>query len=93
VRKAFGASSRTLVHQFVIENVLLTLIGGALALALSGAFIFWFNRSGLIPHADLAINWTVVAMAVVLSLIFGLMSGVAPAWRMSRLPVVEALKG
>ena len=35
VRKAFGASSRTLVGQFVVENVLLTLIGGLIGLILS----------------------------------------------------------
>ena len=28
VRKAFGASSRTLVYQFIVENIILTLIGG-----------------------------------------------------------------
>src|SRR5256885_1583041 len=35
VRKAFGASSRALLGQFLVENVVLTLIGGALGLALS----------------------------------------------------------
>ena len=33
VRKAFGASSRTLVGQFVMENVVLTVIGGAIGFA------------------------------------------------------------
>lgn len=93
IRKAFGASSRTLVVQFVIENILLTLFGGLLAILLSAGFIWWFNQSGLIDYADLAINWSVVGVALVLSLAFGLLSGVYPAWRMSRLPAVEALKG
>ena len=35
VRKAFGASSRTLVGQFIVENLVLTLIGGAAGLVLS----------------------------------------------------------
>ena len=34
VRKAFGASSRTLVGQFVIENIVLTLIGGSIGFVL-----------------------------------------------------------
>ncbi|MCC6462542.1 MAG: ABC transporter permease [Saprospiraceae bacterium] len=93
IRKAFGASSWTLVAQFVIENVLLTLFGGLVAILLSAGFLWWFNQSGLIDYADLTINWTVVLVALVLSLVFGLMSGVYPAWRMSRLPAVEALKG
>ncbi len=93
IRKAFGASSNTLVWQFIIENVMMTIIGGGLALVLSGAFILWFNQSDLIPYADLTINWKVVFVALLLSVVFGLMSGVFPAWRMSKLPVVDALKG
>ena len=93
IRKAFGASSRTLVYQFVIENILLTLIGGVIALVVSTCFLFWFNNSHLIDYADLTINWTVVTVTILLSLVFGLMSGVFPAWRMSKLPVVQALKG
>lgn len=93
IRKAFGASSSTLVYQFVIENILLTLIGGVIALFFSACFLYWFNNSQLIDYADLTINWTVVTVTILLSLVFGLMSGVFPAWRMSKLPVVEALKG
>ncbi|MBK8556903.1 MAG: FtsX-like permease family protein [Lewinellaceae bacterium] len=92
IRKAFGASSQTLVAQFVIENVIITLLGGLLAILLSGLFLFWFNRSGLIVYSDLSINWKVVMMALLLSIAFGLMSGVYPAWRMSKLPIVDALK-
>ncbi len=93
IRKAFGASTRTMTAQFVVENVIVTVMGGALALLLSTLFIWWFNHSQLIAYADLRIDWIVVAVAFMLSLIFGLMSGVYPAWRMSKLPVVEALKG
>lgn len=93
IRKAFGASSRILVGQFVTENIIMTLIGGLLAILISALFLWWFNHSQLIAYADLTINWTVVAVALLLSLVFGLMSGVYPAWRMSRLPAVEALRG
>ena len=93
IRKAFGASSWTLVAQFVIENVILTIFGGLVAVLLSAAFLWWFNNSQFLAYADLSINWTVVVVALALSLAFGLMSGVYPAWRMSRLPAVEALKG
>ncbi len=93
IRKAFGASSKTLVYQFVIENILMTIIGGVLALVISALFIWWFNGSGLIAYADLTINWTVVVVTLTLSVVFGLMSGVLPAWRMSKLPIVDALKG
>jgi putative ABC transport system permease protein len=92
IRKAFGASKKTLVMQFLIENILLTIIGGALALLMAATVIYVFNNSGLIQYADLHINWMVVTVAFVVSLLFGLMSGVYPAWRMSKLHIADALK-
>jgi putative ABC transport system permease protein len=93
VRKAFGASSHVLVGQFLVENVVLTLGGGALGLALSGITLEILNRSGVIPYAQLALNFRIFTYAVFLSLFFGVFSGVYPAWKMSRLNPVEALKG
>ena len=92
VRKAFGASSKTLVMQFVIDNTILTLIGGLIALILSSLVIFYINQSNLIAYIDLSFNWKVFSVAILVSLLFGLLSGVYPAWRMSKLQVVDALK-
>lgn len=92
VRKAFGASSRTLVLQFVVENIILTFLGGAIGLALSLLVISICNSSGLIPNAHLGINASVLFYTVLACLVFGILSGVYPAWRMSRLQVVNALK-
>jgi putative ABC transport system permease protein len=93
IRKAFGASSATLTWQFIIENVILSLLGSVFAVILSMVVIYYLNHSGLIPYADLVVNWTVLGWAVVLSIVFGLFSGVYPAWRMSKLQVVQALNG
>jgi len=93
VRKAFGASSRVLVGQFVVENVVLTLVGGAIGLVLAGLLLRVLNASGLIQYADLSLNLRVFAYGFGLALLFGLFSGVYPAWRMSRMHPVEALKG
>ena len=94
IRKAFGASAGTLALQFIVENIILTFIGGILALIFSGLVIAYLNRTGIasLDYLNLKINWTVALVAFVLSLIFGLLSGVYPAWRMSKLSVVEALK-
>lgn len=92
VRKAFGASSRSLVLQFVIENIVLTLIGGLLAIGLSILILSAVNRSGLIPDSDLRFNGVVFLVSLGLSLLFGVLSGVYPAWRMSKMHVVEALR-
>ncbi len=94
VRKAFGASAGALTAQFIIENIILTVFGGILALLLSTVVILYLNQKGIgnIPYLDLKINWTIASVAFLLSLIFGLLSGVYPAWRMAKLSVADALK-
>ena len=94
IRKAFGASAGTLTLQFIVENIILTLFGGILALIFSALAIAYLNRVGIasFDYLNLKINWVVAFVAFVLSLVFGLLSGVYPAWRMSKLSVVEALK-
>ncbi len=93
VRKAFGASSRALVGQFVIENVVLTLVGAALGFVIATWLLSAINSSGVIQYADLQLNYRIFAWGVGLAVVFGLVSGVYPAWRMSRLHPVQALKG
>ena len=92
VRKAFGASSGTLVLQFITENIILTLIGGAIGLLLSWGIIQYINNSNLIPNMQLTIDFQVLFLGVAACFVFGFLSGVYPAWRMSRLHVVTALK-
>jgi putative ABC transport system permease protein len=93
VRKAFGAPTRTLVAQFVVENVLLTLAGGAIGLVLSAFVLRAINQSGFLAHSALTVNLRVFAYGTLLAIAFGLFSGVYPAWRMARLHPVDALKG
>jgi putative ABC transport system permease protein len=92
VRKAFGASSRTLVFQFVIENMILTCIGGLIGLVLSVLAIYFINSADLIGNLNLTMNLKVLFYSFIACLFFGLLSGVYPAWQMSRLNVVTALK-
>ncbi|MBC5991221.1 ABC transporter permease [Pontibacter cellulosilyticus] len=93
VRKAFGASSATLVGQFLVENMILTLIGGALGLLLAQGVLAYINSSGIIPYSNLAINPTIFAYSFLICIVFGFLSGVYPAFKMSKLHVVAALKG
>jgi putative ABC transport system permease protein len=92
VRKAFGASSRTLVWQFIVENIILTIIGAVIGLLLSFIIIRVINNANLIANIHLTINFTVLFYALIACLVFGLLSGVYPAWRMSKMQVVAALK-
>jgi putative ABC transport system permease protein len=93
VRKSFGASSRVLVGQFLVENIALTLIGGAIGLVLAVWLLWIVNGSGLILYADLRMNYRIFLAGLAFALFFGTVSGVYPAWRMSRLNPVQALKG
>jgi len=92
VRKAFGASSKTLVYQFVVENIILTLMGGIIGFVLSFIVIQVLNDANLIANLKLSINFTVLGIGLLICFIFGILSGVYPAWRMSKLNVVNALK-
>ena len=93
VRKAFGATSAQLVFQLIIENVLLCLAGGIIGLLCAKGVLVWLEHSGLIPYMKIDMNFAVLCYGLLLTLVFGLLSGVLPAWKMSRLDPVHALKG
>lgn len=92
VRKAFGASSRTLVYQFIIENIILTVIGGILGVVFSAIALQVINNSAFLDGLHLSLNFTILFYGFLACLIFGILSGVYPAWRMSKLAIVKALK-
>jgi putative ABC transport system permease protein len=93
VRKAFGAPARTLVGQFIVENVLLTTVGGMVGLVLSAAVLRAINLSGVFQYSQLTVNLRVFGYGLLIAVVFGLISGVYPAWRMARLHPVDALRG
>lgn len=89
VRKAFGGSSRTLVGQFIAENVLLTLVGGLLSLPLSLGLWMHFAPGTL----DILLMLRAFAYGTLCAVLFGALSGAYPSWRMARLHPVQALTG
>jgi len=93
VRKACGAANHLLVGQFVVENVVLTILGGLIGFVLAGITIWLLESGGLLPLTGLTLNVRVFLAGFVLSIIFGVLSGAYPAWRMSRVHPVTALKG
>ncbi len=100
VRKSFGATSGTLVTQLVIENVIITLIGGLIGLGLSVYaaqllvhLINTFDPLFKMPTDSFIISWQVFGFCLFSCLLLGIISGVYPAWKMSRMNVIYALKG
>lgn len=93
VRRAFGASRSQLLGQFIFENILITLIGGILGVVFSMVILSAIESSGELAHHTFNFNLRVFFVGLLLILIFGLISGIYPAYKMSRLQVVNALKG
>ena len=93
VRKAFGAPRAALVTQFVIENVVLTLVGGAIGFIVAIGLLHAVDASGILPDTQLHLNARVFAGGMLLAAFFGILSGAYPAWKMARLNVVNALRG
>jgi putative ABC transport system permease protein len=92
VRKAFGATAQALAGQFLVETLVLTLLGGVLGLLLATAVLHGLGAGYLATYGRIEPNLTVFGWALLGSLVFGLLSGAYPAWRLARLPAVEALR-
>ncbi|HOP06700.1 MAG TPA: FtsX-like permease family protein [candidate division Zixibacteria bacterium] len=93
VRKAFGASRSALVGQFLIENIILTLIGGVAAWILSWLLLSLATGSSLVPFGKFEPDFVFFLYTLLICLVFGLISGVYPAYRMAKMKPVEALRG
>lgn len=93
VRKSFGASSSHLVRQFVVENLVVTVLGGLLGFLLAIVALWLVGNAGLLPGEAFRFNYRVFALGLFYILVFGLLSAAYPAWKMSRLDPVHALKG
>lgn len=93
VRKAFGASGRDLVVQFVVENVFLSAVGGLIALVAAFALLWVATLFPQMPYVSFHLNWRIFLATLAVATVFGLLSGVWPAWKMSRQLPVAALKG
>ncbi|HWN18048.1 MAG TPA: ABC transporter permease [Gemmatimonadales bacterium] len=89
VRKALGATRREIMFQFLVEAATLTLVGCLVGMA-SGALIAWGIRS-LTPIPATVPLLSVVA-AVVSSILTGVLFGLYPASKASKLDPVEALR-
>ncbi|MBI4521800.1 MAG: FtsX-like permease family protein, partial [Gemmatimonadetes bacterium] len=89
IRKAVGATRREILWQFLVEAATLTLAGGALGLALGGGVAYLVESATPIP-ARVPL-WSVAA-ALGAAALTGILFGLIPAIRASRLEPVRALR-
>ena len=87
VRKAIGARRRTILVQFLIEGAAICLLGGFLGLVL--AFPATLALKHFLP-ATMSIG--VAVLAILISLVTGVVSGFLPAYRAARMNPVDALR-
>ena len=92
VRKAFGADSRDILYQFIFENLVLTFIGGAIGFVFAYLIIRYVNANDLLGIARLAFSLEIFLYFLLVILLFGLLSGLLPAYRMSRTNIGTALR-
>lgn len=88
VRKAIGAKRRWILAQFLLESATICLLGGAVGVVLSIGVAAAINRL-LLPAS---VSPGIVAVALTVSLAVGVLSGLIPAWRASRLDPIDALR-
>lgn len=89
LRMAVGARPRDILRQFLIEAIILCLLGGAIGIALGRGgsaavriFLNWPTESSLLA----------VVASVTVSVVVGVLFGYYPAWKASRLDPIQALR-
>lgn len=96
VRAAIGAGRGRLVRQLLTESILLAALGGIAALLVGGwgsqALLRWAPRDDRPLSLDVSLDFNVLLFTGGLSLLTGILFGILPAMRASRLDVNSALK-
>ena len=88
IRKAIGARRRSILLQFLFESSIICLFGGLVGITISAGLTAIINAK-LMPAS---LSPFIVLVAIVVSVLVGVVSGMIPAWRGARLDPIEALR-
>ena len=89
VRRAVGATQGHIRRQFLTEAVLLSLCGGIIGVLLGAAIAKLVSVFSPMPTL---VRPGLVVVSLLISVLTGVLAGVVPAWRASKLPPVDALR-
>lgn len=89
IRKAVGALKRDILAQFLLESVLLSILGGVI-----GIILGWLisQAAGSLLELEAVVDAGTVLMATSFAAVVGLIFGIYPAWRAAGLQPIEALR-
>jgi putative ABC transport system permease protein len=87
IRKAIGARRRTILVQFLIEAACICCIGGLIGLGIA-----WPLTLAIQHFLPAVMSPGIVTIALLVSLVTGVLSGFFPAWRAARMNPVDALR-
>ncbi|MGB7999653.1 MAG: ABC transporter permease [Anaerobacillus sp.] len=89
IRKSLGATRQQILLQFLVESIILTLIGGIIGILLGAGTAYLVSFFADWPSL---ISWQVVVGAVVFSMLIGIVFGLLPANKASRLDPIDSLR-
>ena len=89
VRRSVGASQSDIVVQFMLEALFVAVIGGFAGVAIGGGVVLLGAQMRMMP-ANLL--WQPFAQGILLSVVIGLLCGIYPAWKASRIDPIRAIR-
>jgi putative ABC transport system permease protein len=94
LRKAVGATSRNIITQFLIETVGITFLGAAIGIVLGSLISFGAGKvaQSFGYHWDIVVSVGSIFTACIVGVSIGLIFGIVPARRASKLNPIEALR-
>ena len=89
LKKAIGASKKAILSQFLTEAVVLTSLGGVLGV-ITG--IILAELISQLNGTPVAISWNAAVIAVLFSMVIGIVFGLLPSYKAANLDPIEALR-
>jgi putative ABC transport system permease protein len=89
IRKAIGAKRRSILMQFLFESAAICLIGGLIGIAIAAALTAVINATGMMPAS---LSPGIMITSVVVAIAVGVLAGLVPAYKGSKLDPIDALR-